>query len=68
MSMRENLCRANLLPEAMRENPLSCKYIAGNHFALAKRLVNRVVVVAIILDSCGKDNWFKSFSQQHRLS
>jgi hypothetical protein len=42
MSMPENLCnrRANIPPEAMRENPLSCKYIEG-HCALAKRLVNQ---------------------------
>jgi hypothetical protein len=42
MSMRENLCRANLPPEAMRENPLPCKYIAGGHCVLAKRLGNQI--------------------------
>ncbi len=41
MTMRENLCLANLSPEAMLENTLSCKYIAGGHCALAKRLLNQ---------------------------
>jgi hypothetical protein len=41
-SMRENLCRANLPPEAVRENPLSCKYIAEDHCALGKRLINQI--------------------------
>ncbi len=33
MVMPENLCLANLPPEAMLENTLSCKYIAGGPYA-----------------------------------
>jgi hypothetical protein len=49
----------------MRENPLSCKYISQETIFLLQKdwsteLV--VVVVAMTLDSCGEDDWFKSAS------
>jgi|LakMenEpi03Aug12_release.lakeMendotaPanAssembly.Ray.scaffolds.fasta_scaffold1488816_1 hypothetical protein len=61
---------ANLPPVAKRENPLSCKYIAGGDCALEKSWLTKVVgcVVARALDSCGKDGWFKFTPHQHHLS
>jgi hypothetical protein len=56
LCMRKNLCRANLPPEAM-----DC--------ALAKGFAKVVFgVVAMALDSCGKDGWFKLTTHQHHLS